>query len=126
MNLVIHYQTDVPIYQQLYEQISAQIINGELKPNECLPAIRSVARELQISVVTVRSAWDMLENDGFIYTQAGRGCFVSEYTKSNLEQKKIDIATEQFQKDILFYRNLGITKDEFMSLVESEFSEKNI
>lgn len=77
MDVVIG-NSEKPIYEQIYEQVSAQILNGELRAGEMLPSIRALARDLRISVITVKSAWEMLENGGFIVTRQGKGCFVSE------------------------------------------------
>ena len=65
-----------PIYRQLYEQITAQILRGDLLPDTPLPPIRTVAKELGISVITVRNAWDALEADGYVKTVKGSGCYV--------------------------------------------------
>ncbi|MDD4508999.1 MAG: GntR family transcriptional regulator, partial [Eubacteriaceae bacterium] len=77
MDIVINPQSQTPIYQQIYSQISAQIVRGELTGDSALPPIRSVARELKISVITIKKAWEELEHQGFIYTVTVKGCFVT-------------------------------------------------
>ena len=77
MDIVISNTSGDPIYQQIFDQISAQIIQGKLPGDFCLPPIRTVAKELRISVITVKRAWEELEHTGLIYTMAGKGCFVA-------------------------------------------------
>lgn len=77
MDIVISNTSGVPIYQQIFEQISAQIIKGLLPSDTCLPPIRTVARELRISVITTKRAYEELEREGFLVTVPGKGCFVA-------------------------------------------------
>ena len=91
MELVIRNTTNQPIYDQIYSQIKAQIIAGKLSPGEALPSIRALAKDLRISVTTKR-AYDELEADGFLFTVAGKGCFVAE--------KNLDLIREQKLKEL--------------------------
>lgn len=77
MQIFIDNKSGSPIYDQIYSQIKAQIISGALKEDEALPSIRTLARDLRISVITTKRAYDELEKDGFIYTVAAKGCFVA-------------------------------------------------
>ena len=77
MEIVVSNKTSRPLYEQISTQIKSQIMNGELKAGEALPSIRSLAKSLQISVLTVQKAYDLLQTDGFIETTAGKGCYVS-------------------------------------------------
>ena len=92
MELVIRNTTNQPIYDQIYSQIKAQIIAGKLSPGEALPSIRALAKDLRISVITTKRAYDELEADGFLYTVAGKGCFVAE--------KNLDLIREQKLKEL--------------------------
>ena len=78
MELIIRNTTNQPIYDQIYSQIKAQIIAGKLSPGEALPSIRALAKDLRISVITTKRAYDELEADGFLYTVASKGYFVAE------------------------------------------------
>ena len=78
MKLYISNASGQPIYDQIYTQIKANIISGDLAPGEALPSIRSLAKDLRISVITTKRAYDELENEGFLYTVAGKGSFVAE------------------------------------------------
>ena len=88
MELIIRNTVNQPIY----DQICAQIIAGQLAPGEALPSIRALAKDLKISVITTKRAYDELEAEGFLYTVAGKGCFVAE--------KNLDIIREQQLKDL--------------------------
>ena len=78
MNLFIDNKSGAPIYDQIYTQIKNEILNGNLQPDEALPSIRALARDLRISVITTKRAYEELEREGLIVTAAGKGCFVAE------------------------------------------------
>ena len=92
MELIIRNVTNQPIYDQIYTQIRAQIIAGQLRPGEALPSIRALAKDLKISVITTKRAYDELEAEGLIDTVAGKGCFVAE--------KNLDIIREQQLREL--------------------------
>ncbi len=77
MNILIDNKSGEPIYNQIYLQIRDQIISGALKENEMLPSIRGLAKDLRISFLTTKHAYDELEKEGFIYTLQGKGCYVA-------------------------------------------------
>ena len=122
MNIVLLNTIEKPIYQQIYEQLSAQILKGELERDFCLPPIRTVARELGISVITVKKAWEELERAGLIYSIMGKGCFVAPLDRKDMEQRRETLAAEQLQKDLQYYRELGLTLSELMRLVEKYYN----
>ena len=97
MEIIIRNTTNAPIYEQIYSQLKAQIIAGALSPGglapgEALPSIRALAKDLKISVITTKRAYDELEAEGFLYTVAGKGCFVAE--------KNLDLIREQQLKEL--------------------------
>jgi len=118
MDIVISNTSIEPIYQQVYNQIIADILSGELPADFCLPSIRVIARELNVSVITIKNAWDNLEKNGFIYTIAGKGCFVSNLTTKNLDDKRIKLAKEHLEIELNYQKNLGLTKDEVKGLID--------
>jgi len=124
MNLVIAKKSEKPIYEQLYEQIVAQIINKEVEPHFCLPSIRNVATELGVSVITIKKAWEMLEKDNFIYTISGKGCFVAEHLDEHLCATKINLARDKVREDLIYYQQLGISKDDLVELIIEEYNTK--
>ena len=77
MNIFIDNKSGLPIYDQIYNQIKSHIISGALSEDQLLPSIRNLAKDLGISVITTRRAYDELEREGFIYTVAGKGSFVA-------------------------------------------------
>ncbi|MGC2873617.1 GntR family transcriptional regulator [Ihubacter sp. rT4E-8] len=78
MDIIIRNANNQPIYEQIYTQLKNHIISGALKEGDALPSIRGLAKDLKISVITTKRAYDELEQEGFIYTVAGKGCFVAE------------------------------------------------
>lgn len=122
INIAISSSSEKPIYQQIYEQISAQVIKGELEQGYCLPPIRTVAKELRISVITVKKAWEELERKGFINTMVGKGCFVAP-RQVELEIKRGELAEEKLKKDIAFYKSLGISLEELQELVRRYYED---
>ena len=123
MDIVISPASEAPIYRQISEQLSAQIVRGELASGECLPPIRVVATQLGISVITVKKAWEELERGGFIHTQAGRGCFVAEMPAPQREDRREALVTERLTRELAYYRSLGLSKSEMLSLVARCYGE---
>lgn len=95
MTILIDNTNASPIYEQVYTQIKAQIISGELAEHQALPSIRNLAKDLRISVITTKRAYDELEREGFLYTVAGKGCFVAP--------KNVELLREENLKQIEHY-----------------------
>ena len=89
MELIIRNTANQPIYDQISTQIKAQIISGALRPGEALPSIRVLAKDLKISVITTKRAYEELERDGFIYTVAGKGSFVAARNTELLREEHL-------------------------------------
>lgn len=119
--IIISNNSQTPIYRQIYEQLSSGIIRGNLPSEFPLPPIRTAARELKVSIITVKKAWEELEREGFIYTNVGKGCFVASLSNEELSEKKNRIIVENFLKDKEFYKNYGLTKEDMIKLVENHF-----
>ena len=92
MDLFIDNKSGAPIYDQIYTQIKDQIIQGALQPDEAMPSIRGLARDLRISVITTKRAYEELEKEGFIHTMGGKGSFVAECNR--------DLVREEARKEI--------------------------
>ena len=92
MNLYIDNRSGSPIYDQIYTQIKNQIISGELEADQALPSIRNLAKDLRISVITTKRAYEELEREGFIYTLPAKGCFVAP--------KNVELLREETLKQI--------------------------
>ena len=95
MVILIDNKSGSPIYDQIYSQIKNQIISGELKEHEMLPSIRGLAKDLRISFITTKRAYEELEKESFIYTVPGKGCFVA--------QKNVELLREAYLKQIEDY-----------------------
>ena len=87
MQLYIDNRSGAPIYDQIYSQIKDAILSGQVTEGEALPSIRALAKDLRISVITTKRAYDELENEGFIYTLPGKGCFVAERSTELLREE---------------------------------------
>ncbi len=89
MQLYIDNRSGAPIYDQIYSQIKDAILSGQVTEGEALPSIRVLAKDLRISVITTKRAYDELENEGFIYTLPGKGCFVAERSTELLREENL-------------------------------------
>lgn len=123
MELLINNHTIKPIYEQISDQIKSLIMSGELQSGEAIPSIRSMAKSLHISVLTVQKAYDKLQSDGFIETTAGKGCFVSAQNQDfylEEQQKKIE---NHFNEAIEIARSSGIKLDKLIGLLSLLYEE---
>ena len=123
INIVISGASDKPIYQQIFDQLSGQIMRGELTPGTLLPPIRTIARELRISVITIKKAWEDLERQGFIYSMVGRGCFVADLSARDIIDKRSTIVEEKIKKEVEYYKSLGLTLNEIIAAVKKYYGE---
>lgn len=121
MNIAISNTSDTPIYQQLFEQISAQILKGELESGYCLPPIRQASTELRVSIITVKKAWEELERVGLIYTVTGKGCFVAELSPAEMLHKRNEMILQQMAIDTSYYRSFGLTIEEVIELLKKVY-----
>jgi GntR family transcriptional regulator len=119
LDIVVSSASDKPIYQQLFDQLSSQIIQGQLKEGDCLPPIRTVAKELQISVITVKKAWEELERAGLIHSMVGRGCFVAPMNHVERLDKRNEMALRRLEKDVDYYQSLGLGEEELIALIRT-------
>ena len=123
MELFINNHASKPIYKQISDQIKALIMSGELQSGEAIPSIRSMAKSLHISVLTVQKAYDKLQADGFIETTEVKGCFVSAQNQDfylEEQQKKIE---EHFNDAIEIARSSGIKLDKLIGLLSLLYEE---
>ena len=118
MNIFLDNKSGSPIYDQIYTQIKNLIISGELNENEPLPSIRTLAKDLRISVVTTKRAYDELEKEGFIYTLPAKGCFVAPKNTELLREenlKKIEEYLLQIQK---LAKSCNLGKSDIIEMLE--------
>ena len=118
MNLIIHNSSMQPIYEQIVSQVKAKIMNGELKEEAMLPSVRTLAKELKVSALTVKKAYDALEAEGFIITVHGKGSFVTLANQAlMLEEKKKEVEAD-FEMAIRKGRSCGMTDGELTQLFQ--------
>lgn len=121
MKLSVLPSSTVPAYRQLYDQIAGQILSGELKAGTTLPSIRSVSKELGISVITVRNAWDALLEKGLIESRAGSGCFVAGLDLKERENKRSDALAGQIRELVSKAKELGYSCGELIEMIRKNY-----
>ena len=103
MEIVVSNKASRPLYEQIASQIKAAIMSGELKAGEAIPSVRALAKSLHISILTVQKAYSMLQEDGFIETTAGKGCYVSAIEIAHASgisfDKLIELLTILYEED---------------------------
>ena len=123
MEIIVSNKASRPLYEQISTQIRAAIMSGELKTGEAIPSVRSLAKSLHISILTVQKAYSTLQEDGFIETTAGKGCYVSAQNQDfylEEQQKKIE---ERFLEAIEIARASGISFDKMIELLTILYEE---
>jgi GntR family transcriptional regulator len=118
MKIIISNLSKDPIYKQITRQIKDNIIKGTITPGEMLPSIRSLARELKISVITTKRAYEELERDGFIETVPGKGSYVSSFNREFLKEKKIKSIEDTISKAVDESKLIGLTKEELKEMID--------
>ena len=119
MNIQINNSSDDPIYLQIKNQIKTQIISGDLKVGEQLPSIRFLAKELRVSMLTAKRAYDELELDGFINSVQGKGNFVAAQNKELIREEYLKKIEEKLQEIVEFSEIARITNDELVQMLKS-------
>ena len=123
MELIIRNAGDVPIYEQITRQIKDHILQGELKAGDALPSMRVLAKELRISLITTKRAYEELERDGFIETVPGKGCFVSEKNTEFLREEQLRQVEGFLQQAADAARRCGLSLDELREMLEILYHE---
>lgn len=118
MNLFIDNKSGAPIYEQLYHQIKNQILSGALQTDEALPSIRGLARDLRISVITTKRAYDELEKEGFIYTIAAKGCFVAPKNVELLREETLKNIENHIDQIVRLSQSVGLSEQEVLDMVK--------
>ncbi len=123
MRIIISNSSNEPIYSQVMNQIKGNIIRGELEEGELLPSIRGLARDLQISVITTKRAYDELEKEGFIETVPGKGSYVAIQNKELMKEKKLKIIEEKLLEVVEESRLMGFSFYEINEMLKILFEE---
>ena len=126
MELIIRNTTSQPIYDQIASQIKAQIIAGTLAPGEALPSIRALAKDLRISVITTKRAYDELEAEGFLNTVAGKGCFVAEKNLELLREQRLRELEAHLTAATELARSCGVSQTELCDMLRLLSEEETV
>ncbi len=123
MNLFLNNQSSAPIYEQIYTQLKNQILSGELPEDTALPSIRALAKDLRISVITTKRAYEELERDGLIYTLAGKGSFVAARNQELLREEHLREIEQHFRAALQLAPACGLTVEalcEMLRVIDEE------
>ncbi len=115
MKIVIKNKSELPIYEQIEQQMKAQILDGTVSEEEQLPSIRQLARDLKISVITTTRAYNDLADEGFIISVAGKGYFVAPRNNELLRERMLYEMEDGLEKTVLNGRNAGLTDAEIVT-----------
>ncbi len=119
MNIHISNVSGKALYEQIYDQIKQQILEGTLSAGEPLPTIRGLAKDLRISVITTSRAYSDLERDGYIYSVVGRGSFVAERNAQFVREKNLKEMEELIAKSVEIANRCAMSEDEFLDIVKT-------
>lgn len=123
MTVLIDNKCSLPIYDQIYSQIKAQIIAGKLSPGEALPSIRALAKDLRISVITTKRAYEELERDGFLENVPGKGCFVAPQNRELLREAQLRRVEEKLTQAIEEARRGAVSLEELKEMLTELYQE---
>ncbi|MGE7809161.1 GntR family transcriptional regulator [Lysinibacillus capsici] len=123
MQIIISNSSKEPIYEQITNQIKSLILAGELQEGTAIPSMRNLAKDLQISVITTKRAYEELEKAGFIYSIVGKGSFVAEQNLEVIREKKLKVIEEQLSSVIANSREIGLSLDELKELLKILYEE---
>ena len=118
MNIIISNASEKPIYEQITDQIKNDIFSGELEEEDALPSIRNLAKELRISVITTKRAYEELEREGFIQTVAGKGSYVSGQNKELLKEKRMKLIEEKLSEVIEESKFIDLSLDSLKEMLD--------
>lgn len=123
MQIILSNRSKEPFYEQIMAQTKTLILAGELEEGTAIPSMRALARELSISVITTKRAYEELEKDGYIYSIVGKGSFVAEQNKALIREKKLKVIEEQLADVIANGREIGLSLDELKELLTILYEE---
>lgn len=124
MKIVISNSSKEPIYEQIKRQIKESILRGDLRENELLPSIRQLAKDLQISVITTKRAYDDLEQEGFIVSVVGKGSFVAGQNREFLREMRLRWIEERLGEVVAEGKALGVTLPELVEMLRLLYEDE--
>jgi len=123
LKIILSNSKNNPIYEQLETQMRHMILEGTLTPDERLPSIRGLAKDLGVSVITVKRSYDDLEGEGYIYSIVGKGSFVSGQTLSRLKEKKLQLLEAELEHTMQEMKQIGVTLSDINTTVSLLWEE---
>ena len=124
MNILIDNKSGAPIYDQIYSQIKSQIISGALKENDILPSIRSLAKDLRISFITTKRAYEELEKEGFIYTIPAKGCYVAPKNVELIREENLKKIEEHIDRIVRLAATCNLSNEDILDMVKFSLEEQ--
>jgi len=124
MYILIDNKSGAPIYDQIYAQIKSQIISGELQEDEMLPSIRGLAKDLRISFITTKRAYEELEKEGFIYTVPGKGCYVAAKNVELLREENLKKIEGHIDEIVRLAVSCNLSKQDIIEMVNFSMEEQ--
>ena len=124
MEIIIYNTSETPIYEQIAGQIKGLILSGELKSGEALPSLRLLAKNLRVSVLTTKRAYEELEQEGYIRSVPGKGCFVSSKSSQLLEEERLRVVEEKLAQVVETARKTGVSLEEMQEILETLYEEE--
>ena len=123
MDIILSNSSGKPIYEQITDQVKEQILSGALSAGDALPSMRVLARELHISVITTKRAYDELEAAGFLYTVAGKGCFVAEKNLDLIREQKLKELEDHLDAAAALAAQCGVSPAELVEMLRTLLKE---
>ena len=124
MNILIDNKSGAPIYDQIYSQIKSQIISGALKEDEMLPSIRGLAKDLRISFITTKRAYEELEKEGFIYTLPAKGCYVAPKNVELLREENLKKIEEHIEQIAKLAASCNLSREDIVEMITFGMEEQ--
>ena len=126
VNILISNSSGKPIYEQIFDQIRSVIVSGELAPGDSLPSIRTLAKDLRISVITTQRAYDELEKSCFIHIVAGKGCYVAEKNMDLVREDHLKQIEEHMTQILDLAKPLGLSREELNRMFALLMDEQEV
>ncbi len=124
MHILIDNKSGTPIYEQIYSQMKSQIISGALQEHEVLPSIRGLAKDLRISFITTKRAYEELEKDGFLYTLPGKGCYVAPKNVALLREENLKKIEAYMDEIVKLANSCDLSKQELIEMLNFSLEEQ--
>ena len=119
MNKFVDNKSGIPIYNQIYSEIKREILNGAIGEAESLPSIRNLSKDLRVSIITTKRAYEELEKEGFIYTLPGKGCFVAEKNTEIIREDNLRKIEEHMDEILKLARTISLTEEDVLEMMKT-------